>query len=238
MIHKTNTILLPAVLVLATWANADGAIFGGIDFPDGAVSFADAVISYDPLFSGGPAPTTSGFLDPSKSLGIPDGLAGSVSLGKGGLLEIEFTDNLLTNSGDAGFDLHIFEAGPDVEDTFVAVRPTATTLGLLDPLGDANGDGFFELGKVFGATSSIDIDAIFAGFGVGVLLFDAVQLIDDPDEGLMTGGTVGADIDAVGAIASAPAPDPGAIPEPTTFVVWSLLGLTATGARRRRRRTA
>jgi len=242
MIHKTCfSTLFPAVLVLATWTNADGAIFGGIDFPDGAVSFADAVISYDPLFGGGPAPTDPNFLDPSMSLGIPDYAApiGSVSLGKGGLLEVEFTDNLLTNSGDVGFDLHIFEIGPDVEDTFVAVRPTASTLGLLGlgPLDDANGDGFFEVGKVFGATSSIDIDAIFAGFGAGELLFDAVQLIDDPDEGRMTGSTVGADIDAVGAIASAPAPDPGVIPEPTAFVVWSLLGLTVTSASRRQRRT-
>jgi hypothetical protein len=51
---------------------------------------------------------------------------------------------------------------------------------------------------------SVDIDARFPGHDAGALIFDAVQLIDDPNEGERRGDTVGADIDAVGAIASAP----------------------------------
>ncbi len=34
------------------------SIYGGMDFPAGAKSFADAVLEYDPLFSGGPASGT------------------------------------------------------------------------------------------------------------------------------------------------------------------------------------
>ena len=211
---------------------ANAVIFGGIDFPQGAQSFADSVIRYDPLFNGGPGPTSPNFTDPNSAIGIPDDFAnpaGSVSLGRGGLIELLFTDNVLTNSGNSGFDLHVFEIGPDVEDTFVAIRPTATTLNLLNPLGDANGDGFFEIGKVFGSTSSIDIDTFFAGFSVGELEFDAVQLIDDPNEGNNTGSTVGADIDAVGAISSqstsTTTPEPSLI---LSFLSLSTLGTIST----------
>ncbi len=181
--------------------------YGGIEFPAGASSFADQVIRYDPLYQGGPGPTEPTSIDPLSALGIPDHpggvlTPGSVALGRGGLIELEFIDNRLTNSGDSLDDLHIFEVGPDVEDTFVAIRPTAETAILLGSGYDANGDGFYEIGKVFGATSSIDIDAFFPTFTAGELRFDAVQLIDDPDEGGITGSTVGADIDAVGAIES------------------------------------
>lgn len=129
---------------------------------------------------------------------------------------MRFIDNRLTNSGNAQKDLYVFEIGPDVEDTFVAIRPSADTLALLNPALDLNGDGFFEVGKVFGSTSSIDIDAYFAGFAKGVLAFDAVQLIDDPAEGEQGGTNVGADIDAVGAISSVRA---NAVPEPSTVLL-------------------
>jgi hypothetical protein len=196
----------------------------GIDFPDGARSFADAVIQYNPLFQGGPGPTDPNFMDPIVATGLPDYAEvgpsmGSVSLGRGGLIELDFLDNRLTNSGDALDDLHVFEIGPDVEDTFVSVRPTAATASVLGPGFDADGDGFYEVGKVFGSTSSIDIDMFFPGFAAGVLEFNAVQLVDDPNEGASGGATVGADIDAVGAITSV-------IPEPSSFVYVVLcLGL-------------
>jgi hypothetical protein len=231
---KTSATLIFSLLFFGyTGTVAQASIFGGIDFPNGASSFADSVISYDPLHSGGLAPTNPDFTDPTKSLGIPNYVSpiGSVSLGSGGLLELSFTDNLLTSSGSASDDLHIFEVGPDVEDTFVAIRPTAATLALLPATAvDANNDGFFEIGKVFGATSSLDIDAVFGGFLAGELTFDAVQLIDDPNEGNNAGETVGADIDSVGAISSVPT-----VPEPTASIIWSLMGLSAVCIRPRRR---
>lgn len=188
--------------------------YGGIEFPDGAISFADHVIRYDPMHSGGPVPTEPTAVIPSDALGAPDfppgggiGDVGAVSLGRGGLIELQFIDNILTNSGDGDKDLHIFEVGSDVEDTFVAIRPKPETAALLDAGLDANGDGFYEIGKVYGSISSIDIDAIFPGFAAGELAFDAVQLIDDYNEGGAGGVTVGADIDAVGAIATLDACD-------------------------------
>jgi hypothetical protein len=197
--------------------------YDGITFPDGDVSFADFVIRYDNAYGGGTIPTDPNFLDPDAALGPPDYPdpsapgTGSVSLGSGGLIQLLFWNNSLTNSGDTDDDLHVFEIGPDVEDTFVAIRPTVDTRSLL--IGSYGGreinDGFFDVGKVFGSTESIDIDSIFSGFGAGQLRFDAVQLIDDIDEGASRGSTVGADIDAVGAIFSAPpvnqVPEPGSL---------------------------
>jgi hypothetical protein len=200
--------------------------YDGITFPGGDVSFADSVIRYDNTYGGGAAPTSANFLDPDAALGAPDYPdvsapgTGSVSLGSGGLIQLLFSDNSLTNSGDSNNDLHVFEVGPDVEDTFVAIRPTADTLSLLT--GSFSGleinDGFFDIGKVFGSTSSIDIDSIFGGFGAGQLTFDAVQLIDDINEGQSSGSTVGADIDAVGAISSAP-PVVNKVPEPGSLAL-------------------
>lgn len=213
--------------------------YDGITFPDGDVSFADEVLDYDPSYSDEAGPTDPNYMDPSEALGAPDytGSVGSVSLGSGGLIELAFIDNSLTNSGDDAYDLHIFEIGPDVEDTFVAIRPTLDTFDLLGSSYDINGDGFFEIGSVNGSTSSLDIDAIFSGFTAGSLLFDAVQLIDDPDKDGQGGSTVGADIDAVGAIYSAP-PEPdkppvASVPEPGTISLLSL-GLLALGLVRRR----
>ncbi len=194
--------------------NAFAKIFGGIDFPGGASSFADTVITYDNLFGGGPPPTNPPYLDPTESLGPPDWVNpfGSVTLGSGGLLEVRFVDNVLTNSGDASLDLHIFEIGADVEHTFVAIRPTTATAALLGAGFDTGvpgfpttiGDGFYEIGMVFGATDSIDIDAKFPPAKAGTYKFDAVQLIDEPTMTPTMGTSIGADIDAIGAISSAP----------------------------------
>lgn len=223
-----NTSLMQAVVGTALFAISTGVFavpvtHDGITFPDGDVSFADSVIRYDPSYSGGNVPTDPNYTDPAEAIGAPDydSPDGSVSLGSGGLIELAFLDNSLTNSGDADMDLHIFEIGPDIEDTFVAIRPTLDTLNLLGSGYDANGDGFFEIGSVTGSTSSIDIDAIFGGYAAGALQFDAVQLIDDPNKDNRSGSTVGADIDAVGAIYSAPPVTP--VPEPGT------LGLLAGG---------
>lgn len=195
---------------------AQAVIYQGIDFPDGAISFADAVVSYDPLFDGGPGPTHLNFTDPAEALGIPDYTGGgtgtgSVSLGDGGRIILEFLDNFLTGSDDAGFDLHIFEVGPDVEDTFV----------------DISKDGaiWHAVGKVSGGISSIDIDSF--GF-TSADLFSFVRLTDDTLLDGQGGSTVGADIDAVGAITTirrAPVPDSSSSLLLTAVSLFALLGL-------------
>lgn len=158
-------------------------------FPQGKVSFADKVICYDP---GAPGEGTGGepkneVQNAEEALGIPDydeqEDKGYVSLGRGGTLTIQFTDNVLTDT--EGDDLFIFEIGPDVEDTFVEISK--------------DGKEFIEVGKVSGSTAALDISP-YARAGEN---FAYVRLVDDPDEGERSGPTVGADIDAIGAISSA-----------------------------------
>lgn len=184
---------------------AVGGTYQGVFFPDGASSFADEVLRYDPSFGGGGAPAVE-CQEATRVLGPPDEPAASgcerlVSLGDGGLLELGFTDNWLTNSGDATPDLWLFEVGNVPEAIAVAVRPAdAASLALAAATGvDANGDGYFEVGVTVGK-AGVDVDAHFPGLVAGQIRFDAVQLVDS---GAGTGGTyAGADVEAVGAIAS------------------------------------
>lgn len=208
-----------AMLVCVSSSNAEN--YGGIEFPNGELSFADEVIRYDPTYDGGPFVN-----NPQAAIGFPDTPPGGdasggqcVSLGQGGLIELAFTNNYLLNDGDMLPDLHIFEKGAGIEDTFVAIRPTPQTEVLLGSDYDADGDGFYEIGKVYGATSSIDIDSFFPGHAPYTLLFDAIQLIDDQNQG----GPSGADIDAVGA---------SSIPEPTTILLLGLGGMAVLRKRK------
>jgi hypothetical protein len=211
--------IVPVILSVSTIAWAE--IFHGVDFPGGAASFADAVVSFNPVINASNQPTAP-YITPSEALGIPNygdsGVPiGYVSLGSGGSITLQFTDNSLTGSGTSAMDLWIFEIGPDVEDTFVEISK--------------NGSTWFPVGKVFGATSGVDIDA----FGFGTTdFFSFVRLTDDPSEGASFGGpTVGADIDAVGAISSAP-PVPVGVPEPSTMLLLGsgLIGLAGYGRRK------
>lgn len=152
-------------------------------------------------------PTHPNFTSPEAALEAPDypeggglRLPGSVALGSGGLLSVEFVDNRLLNTGDRQFDLQIYEADPEAESTRIAVRPTPATRALLANFPDPDGDGFLDVGFVGGGLSYIDLDSVFPDFEAGELVFDAVQLIDDPNQGSTTGDTVGADIDAVVAL--------------------------------------
>ena len=148
----------------------------------------------------------------------------SVSLGRGGVIVVEFTDNALTGSGNSDADLHIFEIGSDVEDTFVEISQ--------------DGINFIDVGKVFGSTSSIDIDPFLAAEGLlSSALFTFVRLTDDPNEGQSSGQFVGADIDAVGAISSAPPPTPIVAPVPLPAgLVLGATAFAALGVARRRRK--
>lgn len=224
-----KTIFAAAALSSALLGLAAGPaaadIIGGVDFPQGVISFADEVISYAPGLEGN-SPTTPN-QGAFNALGVPD-YAGQVnctvqtdcpyvSLGVGGQLVLKFTDNVLTGSGDSAFDLWIFEVGPDVEDTTVDVSVDGLT--------------WLSVGGVGGSTAGIDIDAF--GYGTGSA-FRYVRLTDVASEGGTGGTTPGADIDAVGAISTRPA---STVPEPG---VWALmiLGFGGAGAALRRRRPA
>jgi hypothetical protein len=204
--------LIIACIGLLVSASAQATIFGGVDFPDGAASFADSVVSYDPAFGGGAVPTAP-YQVTSQALGIPDypGTPGYVSLGAGGRIVLRFTDNSLTGSGNSALDLWIFEVGPDVEAMDVDISK--------------NGADWFSVGTVSGSTAGVDIDAF--GFGTSDF-FSFVRLTDVKDLGATSGDTVGADIDAVGAISSAP---PVNVPEPATLALLGI-GLAAVGYQR------
>lgn len=207
-----------ALWVLASSGLAQAEIIGGVNFPSGASSFADAVVSYTVGTGGVTAPFQGSF----NALGVPDytganGCASQaacsfVSLGSGGSIVLRFTDNLLTGSNSAALDLWVFEIGPDVEDTFVDVSTDGVTWN--------------SVGKVFGGTKGIDLDTF--GFGIGST-FGYVRLTDDPNEGAKTGATAGADIDAVGAISSVP----NNVDAPPTLALAALALLALAGGRRR-----
>lgn len=197
---------LVAALGLLASISTQAAIYGGVDFPGGVASFADAVVSYEPTWGGASGPQVSDRSDPLQSLGVPTGswYSGFVTLGDGGRVTLRFADNSLTGSGSSAFDLWIFEVGEDVEDTYVDISK--------------DGANWFSVGKVAGSTAGIDIDTY--GFGTSDF-FSYVRLTDDTNEGEQGNSqTAGADIDAVGAISSAPPVNH--VPEPTTL---ALLGV-------------
>ena len=183
-------------------------------------SFADTVASYSPGL-GGASPTTP-HQGAFNALGAPNyngvnscssqAACTFVSLGDGGAIVLRFDDNRLTGSDNAGPDLWIFEIGPQVEAMFVEIS--------------MDGAAWHSVGRVGGSTAGVDIDAY--GFGTADQ-FAFVRLSDDPDADGDSGSTVGAHIDAVGAISAVVV-----IPEPETYaLLLAGLGLLGFAARRR-----
>ncbi len=183
--QKTASVMCTIGLILCY--DAWGTNYGGVEFPQGAASFADEVIAYNPLGDG----VSVDHANPANALGIPDYTDDKnyVSLGAsdGGYLILKFTDNSLTTSGDSEKDLWIFEIGPAVEPTQIYISQ--------------NGTSWINLGLIQGSTRGIDIDSVVPGGR-----YSYVKLVERDPSGYPDSfwPYAGADIDAVGAISSAP----------------------------------
>jgi OOP family OmpA-OmpF porin len=184
----TEVTLTPAATQQVAPVEATTTQGNKVVFPGGEISWADAVVSFTP---GDPAASRS--RDPNAALGRPDyqGIddakdeATYVSLGHGGELVLEFTDNVLVD-GD-GLDLAIYEIGPEVEPLLLAISEDGE-------------DWTIGVGRVEGATCAVDI-APFVETGQR---FRFVKLTDAKAGKSNDSEWPGADINAVGAINTLP----------------------------------
>lgn len=155
--------------------------YESIYLPLGKISFADKLVSFK---VGNPSPikkyrdSTQCLHEPNyKSYRIPN----FVSLGCGGVLTVEFTDNGFMNL--PGDDLYIFEVGPSREAAKVEISE--------------NGIDWVYAGKIAGGKSSIDL----SDEGINKeTVFYFLRIIDLKE--LCRSISAGADIDAIGAINS------------------------------------
>ncbi len=158
---------------------------GTINFPLGDISFADEIVSYK---KGNPAPDAS-LQKPEVALGAPDYIDEShegikqadCPLGAGGELVLRFVDNALIDV--PGPDLFVFEVGPAIEATDLAISP--------------DGKKWVAIGKIEGSTAAIDIHK-FVKPGEVFHYVKVTDLKQSPG-----GAWSGADIDSVGAIGAA-----------------------------------
>ena len=157
-------------------------------FPSGDISWADAVVSFTP---GDPAASRS--RDPNAALGEPDyqgtddavDEATYVSLGHGGELVLELTDNVLVNG--EGPDLAIFEIGPEVEPILITISEDGQ-------------NWVIDVGRVEGSTCSVDV----APFVEPGQRFRFIKLTDAKAGKSNDSDWPGADVNAVGAINTLP----------------------------------
>ncbi len=166
--------------------------FAGVYMPSGSISFADRVVS----FVNGNPPSFGGHEDPQATIGPPDDPAGtgagnatagkSLSLGNGGSVTVQFTDNLLTGSASIAKDLWIFETGAAAEPMIVEISK--------------DGTNWIQVGQIVaGGTRGIDIDPFISS---PTEVFRFVRITDDGNQPNSVADLTGADIDAVAAISS------------------------------------
>lgn len=242
--HRTRACV--ALLAGLAATSSDAALYGNvatapIEFPLGALSFADELVSFEPgLRDNGtgvfePLPV---FRNGLHTLGAPnmlslvdtlpcfnpatqnDSTCRFASLGNGGSLVVRFTDNRLVGSGTPDDDLWVFEVGI-TEPSYVDIS--------------ADGTNWFSVGAIGTAESpgpGVDIDA----FGFGPTdLFAYVRLTDILGTGQISGFTLGEDVDAIGAISSVPAP----VPVPAAaWLLGSALGVLGYSRRQRFRHSS
>jgi len=179
------SLVVMAVLTTLNASAQEPAVYsdgsrGEVIFPQGPRSFADEVVSFD---VGSP---DAGEVSkrPQDTLGPPDYSATSdtnyLTLGCAGTLVLAFTDNSLVDT--PGPDLHVFEIGPQVEATGLAISE--------------DGVNWIRVGKIEGGKSAVDI----AAFARPAATYRYVKLVDLKQS---CQDYPGADIDAVGAIGSA-----------------------------------
>ena len=171
------------------------ATFGDDFYALGSISFADVIPlnGYNPRAGGGPVPIPA-LQDPTNAIGAPNysGIGepianqGAVSLGRGGSLIVQFTNNILTGSGNASPDLAVYEVGVSEQ-----VRVEVS----------ADGTNYTFVGIASFDNRYIDLDAF--GFSTLSQLY-FVRVTDQINDGATSGDSVGADIDAIGAISSRP----------------------------------
>ncbi len=150
-----------------------------IYMPIGRLSFADRVVEF---IQGNPK-AQEDFTDPDEALGEPNYIHYKVpryvSIGCGGQLTLEFTDNGFVNM--EGPDLYVWEVGPSEESFQFEISK--------------DGKNWLDLGIIQGGKSYIDIEAVVTDIRD---VFYFVRITDQKE--ICTGNTSGADIDAVGTI--------------------------------------
>lgn len=190
-------VLWPAALLLTALATSSlraqsrtapdcaGTVYGqgrrAICLPQGAASFADSIVSFVP----GARPSEGVWAEPHHALGEPDytrtTAPGFLSLGCDGVLVVRFDDNALVDVD--GPDLYVFEVGPAVEATDLAVS--------------VDGRTWLEVGQIEGARAELDLTG-------RIDPDDAYRYVRLTNRSRTCGGRhSGADIDAIAAVGSA-----------------------------------
>ncbi len=180
--------VLFASLLISSFARAE--TYGGVEFPLGARSFADRVVSFS---LNGATGVSAPYDNPALALGVPDfsgtqsatylALGNTPAGGTPSELVLAFEDNALIDV--EGPDLYIFEVGPTVEAVDLAVSVDGTT--------------WYEVGRIEGSTRGVDLAQHNVPTGAR---FRFVRLRDIIDGDTSGPPYAGPDIDAVGAIGS------------------------------------
>lgn len=159
-----------------------GLVYGAgkraVCLPLGTLSFADVAVSFKPGAKASRAP----FDFPGSALGEPNyrntTSADFISLGCDGELVVQFTDNVLVDVD--GVDLYVFEIGPIVERTELAIS--------------VDGRDWVEVGVIEGARSDVDIRP-------HVKKGERFSFVRLRNAGKACGGHhAGADVDAIAAV--------------------------------------